>query len=111
MNELGICEREGCPSGEYEENGDCYPCTIDNCAECSDSTTCMKCSEGKSLNEGICQACPVGKYEADGVCIPCSIAGCLSCSSANTCLQCADQYLLRGGDCTECEPGLYLENQ
>lgn len=81
-------------------NGTCEACSVENCAICNDTETCLVCmpsylpTNGTCFSTGIsdcieytggpesptCLVCLPSFYNAEGSCTPCSQSGCLLCS-------------------------------
>ena len=66
-----------CGAGRYLLNNTCLECSS-GCENCTDDSTCNKCSEGYYLN-------------ANDGCSPC-MANCKLCKNSLTCAQCEDGY-------------------
>jgi proprotein convertase subtilisin/kexin type 5 len=100
----------------------CILCPIQGCLICSQSTTCLKCMSGYSLNSaGSCSVClapcatcngsayncltclyPFSQVaSSNGTCFTCNVQNCLSCSrnSPYTCSQCLSNYSLINNTC------------
>ncbi|KAL4494809.1 hypothetical protein ABPG73_004249 [Tetrahymena malaccensis] len=107
---------DSCSAGQYLTNDSSYPlqkvcknCNIDNCAQCTDSITCSKCSDGYyydgnqcsqcnsicgtcSISPSNCLTCTNGYYmSTNQICIPCP-TGCSSCTSNTNCTSCNEGY-------------------
>jgi len=107
--------------GANVKSSQCESCAdkIAYCEECTNLSTCTKCSAGFYLQDGICIPCEAGYYSADGVnktacgagknsnsgattCYSCP-SNCNTCSSASVCTECKSGYTLSGGSCaTSC---------
>ena len=75
---------------------DCKPCAS-NCDQCSNSTTCNRCSESYFLQteSPTCDTdCESGEYGSDRVCYECSVAYCDNCPS-DVCESCTGNKKLK----------------
>ena len=92
-----------CNPGEYEENGNCYPCTSNlHCATCTDNKSCTSCqNDGHILDAvtGHCiYPCDEGRFYDISIdqCSPCPLDNCGVCDSVSnehTCLKCKALYV------------------
>ena len=93
---------EKCPEGEFEvmNNGVkmCNKCSLENCLECSDDSSCSKCAERFFLSESgkECKSCP---------------RSCSKCRSESLCESCVNEneYLQtdKSGCLPQCNKGEY----
>ena len=107
-----------CPSGYFNQGGNCTKCSS-TCMECNvTSTRCTKCRptdiEGYLGPNNTCvENCPAGYYKnpSTGVCTVCN-AVCAECSdSATTCTRCPAGSFLQGTSCVpSCTSGQYGDN-
>ena len=72
-----------CEPGFFQKTDtSCLECETDGCIECSDTKTCTKCEDGRTLVNGICTGC-----------------------SKNLCLSCDAMT----GACAKCKSSYYME--
>ena len=119
----GTCV-SACPAG-YRSAGDawsslgrrCVECAAAHCSDCSGSTECTRCKDGKYLvpSTGECvDACSAGYYEVGSgtegrECSKCE-DGCVSCFDGSTCEECDGHKILHDGDCVGiCPVGTFEE--
>ena len=113
---------------DAETQGQCEPCTIENCVDCSGEDFCEECSGDyfpSYLNDAcqmeiedcvtpwenyynngedfVCPECEAGYYSLGSQCYECEIEGCTLCSDAHTCTQCDMPLILdpQGVDCIQ----------
>ncbi|TNJ29401.1 High cysteine membrane protein [Giardia muris] len=80
----------------------CTPC-IQNCASCTDSSSCQTCKPGfflHPMNNTCVLSCGDGLYGQDGVCVQCP-DNCAKCTSQG-CIVCDASYYLDEGVCMGC---------
>ena len=90
------------------DNLQCNICPL-GCSQCSSTNTCITCSAGNYLNNGLCLSCGAGcnacngpvctlcvvgyTLTANNICISC-IPNCVQCTSNGVCQKCADGYIV-----------------
>ena len=103
-------------STSESESVSCVPCSVDEYALETNSTSCSKCIAGKYTNgvsgSASCQLCPGGKAGAGCQdCIPGKYRG--NTDPSNVCLSCAaGLHSIDNGQpfCLDCDPGRYAAN-
>ncbi|XP_073526785.1 proprotein convertase subtilisin/kexin type 5 isoform X1 [Phyllobates terribilis] len=107
----GEC-KESCPEAYYIEDNRCAPCP-ENCQSCKGSKQCVKCLEGYSSVDGVCQelTCPEGEVEEPDSeeCVSCA-DGCKECSAddPDLCSSCFASYYMFENFCyTVCPDSTY----
>lgn len=79
-----------CEEGYYKKRSilkyQCCPCK-DNCAECTDGSTCQRCMGGYYMTSDDCYQCP---------------EDCLQCTSSTSCSICNATSQLIAGTCIKC---------
>ena len=104
-----------CPEGYFSNGTKCTSCE-DNCLECTDSTTCTKCSEKFFLFASDCkEKCPEYTYHtSDNKCEWCSDSEkCEKCCSKDPskCLKCNSSILYKDKCINQCPVGTYYCNK
>ena len=105
---------------KYQHNGECLSCGT-NCVECSDATSCTKCSnqatmsvkENTSPQECVVCSSLSDRYQEGGACKLCP-PQCATCSSGTVCSSCKDINLYLNFDkltcSTKCPTGEFEKN-
>ncbi|ESU37581.1 Variant-specific surface protein [Giardia duodenalis] len=70
-----------CDDGSYLKDGKCVGCTVENCAEC-DESSCKKCKYGYTLSDSQCVA------------TKCKDPNCDTCEDRDVCTKCTDDNSL-----------------
>jgi len=96
-------DRQGLTSPQGIPTADCWPCIVENCAECyANNEVCEKCADRFLLSNETCIACPTG-------CPSCQLAGPDGC---DTCLDTQGLTSPQGippADCDRCTDENCLE--
>lgn len=102
-----------CPNKTYfsQQLKTCDNC-IDNCTQCSNSQSCLKCDAGFVVLDGKCiNKCPFGYVQINDLCVKCG-KGCETCTDydINKCLSCQDSLKFLNGICySSCPFGTFIE--
>ncbi|KAM3133408.1 hypothetical protein pb186bvf_014412 [Paramecium bursaria] len=100
-----------CKSGYFQdENGICQKCQS-RCSECQNDSTCIKCTENRTLDSNTQQClCNNGYFEQSDqlICIKCPF-NCSQCLNQKQCISCLNNSELNNFLCL-CKQGFYLQN-